>query len=911
MNARLLFTILTVLVGAAPLGAQPVLRLLSVEENQVRLAWPAFQGGGFVLERTLSAGSTGWTRLTESAGGHAIGASELLAQPARSGAGAEYYRLRTARTNEPTVLMVSAPGAALPPELALGLSPEALIRVGTNLAEVLAAVPIEGATVLLAEGTYPGGVVIPARVTLRGLGPERTRLVGSITGSALNVAGEDVLIEGLTLERPSASGSALIEINASRAIIRSNVLSSTSIGGQALIYVKSGTNQVIAGNRISGTDLTDGIRLEGGAGHHVIANTFKSRGAALTVLTGTGLIADNDFRSSGNTEDSLLVLSGVAANGNMVSNNLLFAPFAKAIYLDTGARSNRFDFNRIAPGQIGFSETAGLGNVVGTNYLRHLILVATPMPTEMSTVVPGIFWGYTNGSPLFWVNALSNAVALIGGAGAEVELGAGVFTGGVSLTNQVVLRGRGRGVTKVVPLTPDILPALRIIGSGVIIEDLTVDGQRELSSATTNSISEINGAITAEGAGAVIRRVEMSNTLGNGLFVTTGGDGLRLEDSVISNTATNNTPTGTPGGHGYGIFCTRAHNLILRSNLISGWAQGVGLWYGVTNATVELNRIVANFGFIDAAHTFSRSACEDFGGDVVPHGRNLWRSNVVNGSSSHCLEIAQGVVGSRFVGNTLRRPGQITNVGQHWEVTGQVGIPTSDIWIEGNDIVSDGLRADGCQVNGLASRITVTNNVFSGFAHPASNGPLFLGGLSGVTDVTVVNNRFLDSRFGIFINGDTTAFVVRSNLFENLKSQVGILVQTTGRGQVIGNYLFSTNFVAGIKLGLGGNNLVTGNVTSLIAPGLICESSDNVVTNNIFNETITSLAGSLRLDAGALRNLVSGNTLSSPDGRAIFILGGADQNIITNNVITSGFVDIFPTAGLGNIVTGNTLPPGS
>lgn len=40
--------------------------------------------------------------------------------------------------------------------------------------------------------------------------------------------------------------------------------------------------------------------------------------------------------------------------------------------------------------------------------------------------------------------------------------------------------------------------------------------------------------------------------LGTGILVT--GPGLRVEDSLITNPATNNSAVGTPGGHGYGIF---------------------------------------------------------------------------------------------------------------------------------------------------------------------------------------------------------------------------------------------------------------------------------------------------------------------------------------------------------------------
>ncbi|MEQ1882885.1 MAG: putative lipid II flippase FtsW, partial [Burkholderiales bacterium] len=150
-------------------------------------------------------------------------------------------------------------------------------------------------------------------------------------------------------------------------------------------------------------------------------------------------------------------------------------------------------------------------------------------------------------------------------------------------------------------------------------------------------------------------------------------------------------------------------------------AQGVGLWPGVTNGLVENNQIVNNFGFLDAAHTSYRSACEDYGAGVVPHGWNLWRSNLVDGSTASCLEIAQGVTASRFVGNTLRRPGQISDYGNHVDVTGGPGQINRDVMIEGNTFISDGLRVDTCAVNGLAYDTIISNNMFTGFTYAGNS----------------------------------------------------------------------------------------------------------------------------------------------------------------------------------------------
>ena len=889
--------------------AQPVLRLLSVDGGMLRLGWPASLSGGFVVERSATAVVGSWTRASGAGVSGVIVGGEVETTQGIVSMPIEFFRLRSTQPDEPLVLVVRMAGSgALDAGLLSGLAAGAVILPGTNFADVLAAVPAAGATVLLDDGVFGGGVVVPARVTLRGRGPDRTRIVVAAGESrpALMVAGDDVTIEGVTLERLAGSGAALVAVTAERAALRNNVFIS-SASGLPLVNATAGSGHRVESNRFESVISMVGVLLASGSGHRVATNVFRAPGSAVVLQGGASTVEKNDFRNPGGAATALVRLEGVTASGNVVSNNLLVSPGGVTVALATGAVGNRVEANRLVPGDVLVETSAGSGNIVVNNALRTLVAVSVVPPPWVGEIVGGVALETTNGVPTLWTGTLTNAVALIGSSGADVELGEGVFTGNVQLTSGVVLRGLGWGRTKVVPLTPEQLPAVRVVGSGVTIEDLELDGQRDASPATTNDFGEINGVITVAGADAVLRRVRVANSLGNGVLATLGGSGMRIENCLILNTATNNTPAGTIGGHGYGIFCSRSPNVIVRSNVISGWAQGVGLWWGVTNGLVEHNRIVDNFGFIDAAHLINRSACEDYGADVVPHGANLWRSNLVDGSTSHCLEIAQGVAGSRFIGNVLRRPGQISNYGQHFEVTGQPGIETYDILVEGNDILSEGLRADECSVNGLASRVVVSNNIFSGFAHPASNGPLFLGGLSGVRDVTIVSNTFVGSRFGVWVNADTTGFVIHGNLFTNpQRSDAVIHVASSGRGQVTGNLLTGTNFVAGIKLMGTGGNLISGNTVTLPAPALNCSSADNVVTNNTFTETTASLAGAIRLEGlGALRNRVTGNVVGSPDSRAILLLQGAADNIVTNNFITSGYVEVHPTAGLGNLVSGN------
>ena len=159
--------------------------------------------------------------------------AEVQATQGIASASVEFYRLRSTRPDEPLVLVVRMAGAgALDAGLLSGLAVGAVILPGTNFADVLAAVPAAGATVLLDDGVFAGGVTVPARVTLRGRGPDRTRILAAAGDSrpALMVEGDDVTIEGVTLERLAGSGSALISVAAERLVVRSTVFLSSAPG---------------------------------------------------------------------------------------------------------------------------------------------------------------------------------------------------------------------------------------------------------------------------------------------------------------------------------------------------------------------------------------------------------------------------------------------------------------------------------------------------------------------------------------------------------------------------------------------------------------------------------------------------------------------------------------------------------
>jgi len=244
-------------------------------------------------------------------------------------------------------------------------------------------------------------------------------------------------------------------------------------------------------------------------------------------------------------------------------------------------------------------------------------------------------------------------------------------------------------------------------------------------------------------------------------------------------------------------------------------------------------------------------------------------------------------------------------------VTGVSGQTNRDVVIEGNVIISDGLRADHCSVNGFAYNTVISNNTFTGFNHSSSLGPIFLGGRRGVRGTIVVSNTITASRYGVRVNADTTEFLVRGNTFTDARqSDAVIWADTTGSGRIEGNTVTGSEPVVGIKLtGLGAGQtgtLVADNWVRVAAGGIWCFTSSNVIRNNVFDETIANGSGTILLSGpNALGNLVVSNVVTTLGPWAIRLSSGADFNTITNNVIPPFTLRIDGSAGVNNVLSGN------
>jgi hypothetical protein len=681
------------------------------------------------------------------------------------------------------------------------------------------------------------------------------------------------------------------------------------------IKAAGGDGHQILGNIITAGQYAVGIRLEAGTNHLVSSNQVTLPGQHVLVLSAGNRIEGNRLEGIGLPGTSIVRIESTNAVGNTATGNLIigFNADSVAFHFVDAAATNSASSNLVLRATPMFFASSGPGNIVQWPLEPATEVFVGPLAIGGTVLgrVPGL--RFADGVLTHVTTNLVQAMSLLPESGATVTLDEGTFDGSFTLPRNTTLRGQGIGRTVVrapVDGTGQIL--FMTNGNGnILVEAMTFDGRRSAYAVLPSEVLGVNGVITVDAADVTLRDCQVRDAINNGVFVGISVPGFLIENCLVENSATNNRPAGTPGGHGYGIFCAGSASPIIRSNVVSGWAQGVGLWPGTTNGLVERNRIVDNFGFIDAAHKVTRSACEDYGAGVVPHGWNLWRSNLVDGSTSHCLEIAQGVNASRFIGNELRRPGQISDYGNHWEVTGVLGQTNRDVLIEGNLIISEGLRADNCSVNGVALNTVVSNNTFTGFR--GGLGPIFLGGLHGVRGTLVVSNMFTDSVYGVRVNADADGFGVVGNTFSGVRrSDAVVWVHTTGSGRVEGNVITGEEAVVGIKLddtvgaGVRGGNVVRGNRVRVAASGLLCFTPRNVIVDNEFEETIGNGIGTILLTSvGAVGNEVRGNRVITLSPWALRLSSGATGNTVTNNIIPAFGLQIDESVGINNVILGN------
>lgn len=154
-----------------------------------------------------------------------------------------------------TLAMAAATGlvvavcAIASPSAARAASPSGV--PGFDLARAIAAAPA-GATLEVPPGRYPGPIVLPRPISLRGLG--RPMIDAGGRGDVVVITGDDVRLEGFEIRGSALAYSreaAGIVIRGARAVVRGNRIEDVLFG----IYLTGAQDAVIEANTIATADL--------------------------------------------------------------------------------------------------------------------------------------------------------------------------------------------------------------------------------------------------------------------------------------------------------------------------------------------------------------------------------------------------------------------------------------------------------------------------------------------------------------------------------------------------------------------------------------------------------------------------------------------------------------------------------
>ena len=373
------------------------------------------------------------------------------------------------------------------------------------------------------------------------------------------------------------------------------------------------------------------------------------------------------------------------------------------------------------------------------------------------------------------------------------------------------------------------------------------------------------------------------------------------------------------GGYLKGVYVTGAARPVVRYSTFTGWSQAIGLWYGVTDALVEGNSLINNYGYEDAAHTINRSALEVFPANNVG-GNSRVIGNVIDGSTHDCIECSQGEVGTVFCGNTLRNWAAevgLGNTGIGLELTGQNTAPgaTTEIVVLGNTFHSNGAcGSTGLQINGFTSRVKIEGNQFYNFNSSAGTSyAIFIA--SGDSPI-IVANSFNSCAYGVWVNSSAVATgVISANSFWNLPTAFGsraINLAAAGDGWLIEQNCVDADPVnggLGIVIASGNQHRIIGNRIRAVGP-IVISMNDGLVLGNVLLKNVNDGVGAIRLENASLRNVVRDNSVTNTPGFTISIEGTSDYNQVGGNQFptsTSANGDVRITAtGTHNTVDSNS-----
>lgn len=351
---------------------------------------------------------------------------------------------------------------------------------------------------------------------------------------------------------------------------------------------------------------------------------------------------------------------------------------------------------------------------------------------------------------------------------------------------------------------------------------------------------------------------------------------------------------------------------------ITGNSQGVGFWRG-SNCKVAFVRGIDNYGYEDDAGTpYARSFIEDYGAATGQRNNHVVHC-VIDGSTSHGIECAQGVIGSTYAHNTVRNC-----MGKSISITGQGTQYTQDIYVFDNNFYDkacsvveatnvrfdknrfysitedNALYFEGDSVGGKATGNTFRNCAGTLIRFDANNGY--------AADNDIVSSAA--NCFGIRVGGGTTGHEFADNHITMTGSNAAAMLVIDSCA-VHGGKLSSSN---GHTLRILGSNVLINAVLEIVntAAGPSAIHLDDTVSNvRIMNcpRIYKDESGPVIDIGGATRLFIEHNTIQHADNDTIVRLKATTTKCVVdknyhirpdgaNGIVDSGTANVTGTVYL-------------
>jgi hypothetical protein len=559
----------------------------------------------------------------------------------------------------------------------------------------------------------------------------------------------------------------------------------------------------------------------------------------------------------------------------------LFAPATYEVRMPNG-----YIFDLVVPE--GASETIETLRAAAESEPEITSILTTTVAHKTATVVNA------NGTADYETLAL----ALAGGA-KWIVLKPGTYSGTVTITqDDVKIFGYGSTWTENVAGT-----TFSVSGARVSIEGIHFSGSHDGDEGDMTA----HNAIYVSGNWAKIHRCKFTNLQGYAVNVDDADD-VEISNCYAANVATAASPVK------YTRYCFYVANACLRPNVhdnyITGWSQAIGFWYGTSYGVGESNFLVNNCGH--EASVTRRSAIEDFGDTVQNYG-NRWLNNYIDGSTSNCIELAQGLNGTLVQGNVLK------NAGLGYLTGG------GPIMVTGGDGGAGGETSDGVQI--IANRIYGRND------NTVSDGCGSSGGIDGLLYQDNEFYDFLNATATVYIqsSGSTTQkAVIKGNKFRNCGGGGQAVIRVAVAGcDIIGNDVESAiASTAGIRTESTTGHTIAENRVSVTAQAIYdAENSqiinnrltssaslvvnvedDNTIADNVIYSSSVAVDNSQTFAVGD-RNLVRGNRSTRAGGSGYPMYTDGTDNRIVDNWFENGadtHVVVFDNNSRRNVLVNNT-----